>query len=149
MLPIFRGTLSGLVLHSLRSFFLSLPLITTGLFNSPVGKIAYFCTLHRRLSYCTRGSAFKIPTNTTIIPIFNPRPAHSLLSNHPITSHYSQFAAMPNLSSAVKLFAIIRNSISPALAVTRNAISPKLLPSSNISSSKPGLKRHVLSLTHA
>eukprot|EP00064_Thunnus_orientalis_P003401 superscaffoldBa00000276_g3410 len=56
----------------------------------------------------------------------------------------------PDLHSIpVKLFAITRNSASPALAVTCNAISPKLPPSSNISSTKPGSKRHVLSLTHA
>lgn len=39
---------------------------------------------------------------------------------------------MPNLSSAVKLLAIARNSVSSALAVTHHAISPKLPPSSNI-----------------
>lgn len=44
---------------------------------------------------------------------------------------------MPNLSSTVKLFAITRNRISPALAVTRHAISRKLLPLSNTSSTKP------------
>ncbi len=45
---------------------------------------------------------------------------------------------MPNLSSAVKLFAITWNSMSPALAVTPHAISPKLLRSSNRSSTKSG-----------
>lgn len=33
LLPIFRGTLPGLVLHSPRSFFFPFPLFTTGLFN--------------------------------------------------------------------------------------------------------------------
>ncbi|CAB1449733.1 unnamed protein product [Pleuronectes platessa] len=66
--------------------------------------------------------------------------AHSPLSNRPITSHYGQFSNKPNLSSAVGLFAITQNSISPAL--THHTLSPKLPPLSHISNTKSSL-RHL------
>lgn len=101
----------------------------------------YFHTLHRRLSCSAEGSALKIPTSTTITPIFNPYLAHSLLSNHPITTHHGQFTALPSLTSAVKQFAITQNSISPAPAVHHHTTSQKLLLSTNIASPSPHLTK--------
>lgn len=52
---------------------------------------------------------------------------------------------MPNLTSAVKLFAITRNSISPALAVNSHTISQKLLPSTIYPAPSPAQQAFAIS----
>lgn len=101
----------------------------------------YFHTLHRRLSCSAEGSALKLPTSTTITAIFGPHLAHSLLSNHPITTRHGQFAALPNLTSGAKQFAITQNSISPAHAAPGHTTSQKLPLSTNTPSPWPHLTK--------
>lgn len=135
-LATFRGTLSGLVIHFPQIFwgggFLSnhkKPVQHTSRYNC-----INIIFIHREeiKLFCLRKCIKRIPTDNIITPIFNSKQVYSLHYNHPITSHYGQFAAMPDLSMAVKLFAITHSCLSVALAGTHHTVSKNLLLSTNI-----------------
>lgn len=145
MLPIFGGTLPGLVLHSTRSFFFFVFLISFSHHDRPFqlaswqncinteARNLYFRALHGRLSCCTDGSALKEKYQQTQQTLLSPIPnQHTLcrpiIPSPPTTANLLICPISPlqsNCSPSLEI-AYHRPSLSP-----NRAVSPKLPPSSN------------------
>lgn len=159
MLPIFGGTLPGLVLHSTCSFFFFVFLISFSHHDRPFqlaswqncinteARNLYFRALHGRLSCCTDGSALKEKYQQTQQTLLSPIPnQHTLcrpiIPSPPTTANLLICPISPlqsNCSPSLEI-AYHRPSLSPTTPYRQNS-RPRPIYSAR-------LGRHVLALIH-